>query len=39
MKTLVSVLIALTVLAGIVAPANAAGERWQPRDAGLSSPL
>jgi hypothetical protein len=39
MKTMVSALIALSVLAGIVAPANAAGERSQPRDAGLSSPL
>jgi hypothetical protein len=39
MKTIVSALIALSVLAGIVAPASAADDRWHPRDAGLSSPL
>jgi hypothetical protein len=38
MKTIASVLIALSVLAGIAAPANA-DSRWYPRDSGLSSPL
>jgi len=39
MKIIVSALTALSVLAGIAAPANAADDRWHPRDAGLSSPL
>jgi hypothetical protein len=39
MKTIVSALMALWVLAGVAAPASAADDRWQPRDAGLSSPL
>jgi len=39
MKIIVSALIALSVLAGMAAPANAADEPWHPRDAGLSSPL
>ena len=39
MKMIVSALIALSVLAGIAAPASAADDRWQPKDAGLSSPL
>ena len=40
MKTIVSVLIALSVLAGIAASANAADDdRWRPRDAGRESPL
>ena len=39
MKIIASALIALSVLAGIAAPANAADEPWHPRDAGLSSPL
>jgi hypothetical protein len=39
MKTIVSALFALSVLAGIAAPANAADEPWHPRDAGRSSPL
>jgi len=38
MKTIVTALIALSVLAGIAAPANA-DSRWYPRDVGLSSPL
>jgi hypothetical protein len=39
MKTIVSVLIALSVLAGIAASANAADDRWHPRDSGRESPL
>jgi hypothetical protein len=39
MKTIVSALIALSVLAGIAATANAADDRWHPRDAGRESPL
>jgi hypothetical protein len=39
MKMIVSALIALSVLAGIVATANAEDGRWHPRDAGQSSPL
>jgi hypothetical protein len=39
MKTIVSVLIALSVLGGIAASANAADDRWHPRDSGRESPL
>jgi hypothetical protein len=39
MKTIVSALLALSVLAGISAPAGAADEQVSSRDAGLSSPL
>ena len=38
MKTIASVLIAQSVLAGIATSANA-DSRWYPRDSGLSSPL
>jgi hypothetical protein len=41
MKMIASILIALSVLAGIAASANAADDhdQWRPRDAGRESPL